>query len=106
MTTITVFKESGLIIGYHASGHSEYAASGEDIVCAAASIITQSTLLGLQEVAKVKITASKDDDKALLEVKLHEQNDQAQTILKTMELALKNLQEQYPKYVQVKEEAK
>ena len=49
MTTITVFYRGERIAGFRAKGHSGYAESGSDIVCAAVSAITQTACLGLME---------------------------------------------------------
>ena len=111
MTTITLFKQNGQITGFVATGHCEYAKRGEDIICAAASMITQSTILGIREVAGLGVMVKQDDQTAHLEATLPANPDpkkfqSAQIILKTMELALKNLQDQYPEYIKLKEEAK
>ena len=40
MTTITFFKHDGLYYGFTESGHAGYAEAGQDIVCAAVSVMT------------------------------------------------------------------
>ena len=42
------------IVGFVISGHSGYAARGQDIVCAGISAIVQTTILGLQEVLEIE----------------------------------------------------
>ena len=44
---VTFFRRAdGTLIGYRAQGHTGYAEAGQDIVCAAVSALTQSTLNG------------------------------------------------------------
>ena len=50
MITVDLFKnEQGLITGYKVSGHAGFAAAGEDIVCGAVSVLTQTPILGLEQ---------------------------------------------------------
>ena len=65
MTAIIVEKANGKILSVEASGHTGYAESGEDIVCAALSAIIQTAALGLTEVAKIA-SAKKSGTKRIL----------------------------------------
>jgi uncharacterized protein YsxB (DUF464 family) len=40
MTNVTFFKRGGVYYGFKATGHSDYAEAGQDIVCAAISAMT------------------------------------------------------------------
>ena len=62
MTAIIVEKANGKILSVEASGHTGYAESGEDIVCAALSAIIQTAALGLTEVAKIAATIDRNDE--------------------------------------------
>ena len=106
MTTVTIFRQNGLITGFKATGHAGDNDIGKDIVCASVSTLTQSAMLGIIEVAELKPKVTKDDKAGRLELCLTENNDKAQTILRNMELALENLREQYPKHIQIKGETK
>ena len=56
MITIRIFRDKHQnIVKYQISGHSGYAEIGSDIVCAAVSAVSQSSVLGLMEVLKLSI---------------------------------------------------
>ena len=55
----------GSIIGFAAQGHSGYAESGSDIVCAAVSALTQTCELGLEEVLHIVPEVTRDDESGL-----------------------------------------
>ena len=44
---------------FSVKGHADYAKGGTDVVCAAVSAVLQAAWLGLEEVAKVEITATR-----------------------------------------------
>ncbi len=106
-TTVTFFKRSdGALIGYRASGHSGYAAAGEDIVCAGVSALTQSTLNGLQNVLKAPVRSCIDARTASLEAELRseatmEQVDRAQLLLETLLQGLQAMERSYPHNVRI-----
>ena len=99
---------SASIVGFRASGHSGYAESGSDIVCAAASALLQTAAYGLREVAGLSIGIDLDEENADLTVVLERdlsQSDRqkADMILKTMRLGLEALEQQYPKNIIIAE---
>lgn len=55
MTKVLVERQSGHIVKVDANGHTQYAAGGEDIVCAALSAVIQTALLGLLRVAGIDV---------------------------------------------------
>ena len=106
-TTVTFFKRSdGALVGYRARGHTGFAAAGEDIVCAAISALTQTTLNGLQNVLKAPVAAEIDDQSALLEAKMtpeanEKQLEQAQILLETLLQGLQAIERSYPRNVRI-----
>ena len=106
-TTVTFVKRSdGALIGFSAIGHSGYAEAGSDIVCAAISALTQSTLNGLQNVLKAPVMFEIDDRRAFIEAKLtpeasEEQVQQAQLLLVTLLEGLQAIQRGYPRNVRI-----
>ena len=59
---VTFFRRAdGTLIGYRSQGHTGYAEAGQDIVCAAVSALTQSTLNGLRSVLKAPVMFDIDD---------------------------------------------
>ena len=102
-TTVTFWKRSdGALIGYTANGHSGYAEAGADIVCAAISALTQTTLNGLKHVLKAPVMFDQDDDGAFIEASLtpeasEAEIQQAQLLLVTLEQGLQAIQREYPR---------
>ena len=96
----------GKLTGYRAQGHADYAEAGSDIVCAAVSALTQSTLNGLRSVLKAPVMFEVDDQSAFVEVRLtpeatREQLEQAQLLLVTLLEGLQAIARDYPRNVRV-----
>ena len=106
-TTVTFLKRSdGALIGYSACGHSGYAEAGADIVCAAISALTQTTLNGLKNVLKAPVMFDQDDDGAFIEAKLTpeatpQQVQQAQLLLVTLQEGLQAIQREFPRNLRI-----
>ena len=106
-TTVTFVKRSdGALIGYSAIGHSGYAEAGADIVCAAISALTQTTLNGLANVLKAPVMFDQDDDGAFIEAILtpeatENQIQQAQLLLVTLLEGLQAIQRGYPRNLRI-----
>ena len=100
---VTFFRRpDGTLIGYRAQGHTGYAEAGQDIVCAAVSALTQSTLNGLRSVLKAPVMFDIDDQGATLEAELTpeatgEQVKQAQLLLVTLLEGLQAIERSYPR---------
>ena len=106
-TTVTFLKRSdGALLGYRANGHSGYAEAGADIVCAAISALTQTTLNGLKNVLKAPVMFDQDDDGAFIEAILtpeasEDQIWQAQLLLVTLLEGLQAIQREYPRNLRI-----
>ena len=106
-TTVTFLKRSdGALLGYGANGHSGYAEAGADIVCAAISALTQTTLNGLKNVLKAPVMFDQDDDGAFIEAILtpeasEDQIWQAQLLLVTLLEGLQAIQRGYPRNLRI-----
>lgn len=105
MTKVEIFRKNGNIIGYKASGHSGYSEQGSDIICSAISTSLQMTLIGIQEVLKLKVDFKIND--AFLDVDLKnislDKLTQTNILTETMAIFLKELTKQYPKYIRLVE---
>lgn len=111
MTKVEIFKDSeNNIIRYKVSGHSGYADKGEDIVCAAVSVLAQTVLISLVKVSDIKekdLDFYLNDEMGILDVNIPKSIDditkkEAQIILKTFEVGIKSIIESYPEYVTLK----
>ncbi len=105
MIIVSVNRSNGTIKGYSVRGHAGYRPPGEDIVCAAVSMLAQTTLLGLARFIREGLVYDVDDSGTLTcrlpdEMSKKEQL-QTQAIVETMVMGLKNLQENYRGYIRV-----
>ena len=105
--TVAFFRRSdGTLTGYRAQGHTGYAGAGSDIVCAAVSALTQSTLNGMKNVLKAPVIFDIDDSNALLEARLapeatEAQLERAQLLLQTLLEGLQAIERSYPRNVRI-----
>lgn len=82
-------------------GHAETAPYGEDIVCAAISVLSQTAVVGLQHyLSQEPMTKVQEGflHCTLPEDLTDKERERSQIILKTMELGLKALEPNYGKY--------
>ncbi|NLK44289.1 MAG: ribosomal-processing cysteine protease Prp [Tissierellia bacterium] len=94
---------------YTVEGHANFADYGKDIVCAAVSVLAQTTLLSLVEVCGLKEESLKyeiDDNRGFLNVELpidieNTVLDRTQIVLETFFLGIKSIIESYPEYVKL-----
>lgn len=108
MIHVKIFRnQKGYFNRYTISGHSGYDIKGQDIVCAAISVLAQTALMSLVEVCGVKEEEIKyfiDEEKGILDVILPKNmdksiKDKTQIVLKTLELGIKSVIAIYPKYI-------
>ena len=103
MITVTIHNN-----GFTAEGHADFASEGQDIVCSAVSVLTQTTLLGLaKHIPRLNyiVDATGYLNCVLPELKDATQRIKAKTLLSTMVLGLKDIEKNYPGYVKVIEPA-
>lgn len=105
MIIVSVIRSDGVIKGFIVKGHAGFKPHGEDIVCAAVAMLTQTALLGLGRYIKDGLSFSIDDSgvlKCALRGKLSDlEQIQAEAILETMLSGLKNLQKNYARHIRV-----
>lgn len=92
--------EGGLLVGYHISGHSGYAESGQDVICAFVSSAAYLTANTITEVMGVQAQAEAQDGDMLVMVG---KNDapRCRDALEGLKLHLLNTEEQYPEFINV-----
>ncbi len=104
MINVQVFRDRDYIVGFKVEGHANYAAFGKDLVCAAISVLAQTSLMALVEVCGIdesKLNYKIDDETGFLEVNLPRNLniktvEKSQIVLKTFELGVKSIIESYP----------
>lgn len=101
MTTVVFTKNSqGKYIGFSCEGHSGYAVTGYDIVCAGISILSQATMHGVQDIVQSRSISNVDNEKASMELLVVGAiDDRSEILIRTMAEMILMLMEQYPEYV-------
>lgn len=103
MINLTILKSNDAITTIQAKGHSGYAVAGQDIVCSAVSTIMQTTLNGLLEVVKADVDYQIDEQIPFLRISVNKQDRQAQILMQSAYLALKQIAGDYKNYIKIKE---
>lgn len=108
MIKVTVFKDNQMLINrFKVLGHADYEVHGEDIVCAAVSILSHTALKSLVDVCGLhedEISYRVDEETGFLDVKMNIKSEDlrvktTQVVFKTFIVGIKSLVESYPKYV-------
>ena len=95
------------IMAYAVSGHAETAPHGEDIVCAAVSVLTQTTILSMIHILGQQPVYSMNEGKLSCQVSVDlnaDERREATILLESMLLGLKNIQQQYPAIIVIVDE--
>ena len=106
MTKCEFFTEGDRITGFTVSGHSGYAESGSDIVCAAISAVVTMAEATINDVcgAKAKVRVKEEDARITLTLPTScDEEESVQAVLAGMLLYLCNLRDEYPDYIEVLE---
>jgi uncharacterized protein len=95
----------GQIRGFRIAGHAGMAEKGQDIVCAAVSVLTQSAVLGLNRHVGIEPTVNRQDGYLTCQLAEREiiQMESVQAIFETMAIGLREIAEQFPNYVRIEE---
>lgn len=103
MTSVTFKKKDEYLISFKIKGHAGFDEEGEDIVCSAISMISQTTLIGILEVLKIDVEYCIEDGflNLSLEKKSMDEIEESQVLLQTMLLGLKNIEITYGDYINV-----
>ena len=100
MTTLTLFESEQTLIGFCCEGHSGYAESGEDIVCAAISSLTQFCISYLEKFS-IAHSADISERDARIECRLTEPNETFSKLLEVLCDSVRDLQQEYPKFIRL-----
>ncbi len=98
-------KNKGLV-GFEISGHAGFANIGEDIVCAAVSILATTTVNSLEVQLNHPPSYEVDEKVGYLKCCLPlnltgDDYNKAQVILKTLEIGLLSIEQEYQDYIKV-----
>lgn len=99
MTKVTFYFDENVPYGFLISGHSGFAESGEDIVCASISSVSFMVANTITEILKVNAKIDVNDGRMKLIVN-KEQRHITKDILLGLKLHLESLAEQYPEFLE------
>ncbi len=105
MTTVIFRKtKNGIYKGLECRGHAGYARHGEDIVCAALSVLVINTLNSLEELCNIQLSPETDEDRGLIRCSFPDFSDErALVLLDSLVLGCTGIQKEYGrKYCKVK----
>lgn len=107
MIEVTISRDKSQdITGFKVSGHALFDKAGNDIICAAVSMLTINTLNAIEEFLPDELMAVNIDRKqGCIEAKLHEKpTEKSELLLRTFHLGMVSIEEQYGrKFVKVTE---
>lgn len=93
------------MIGYEIKGHSGFAEAGQDIVCAAVSVLAQTGANALEKLAGIEPRIQMEDGylQVMLPENLQEsERERVKMILDTVLLGLEDVVDAYPRYVKLR----
>lgn len=99
MIVVQVRRVEGRPAGFTVTGHAGYAPRGSDIVCAAVSALTDTTVLGLERLAGAKALVKAEEGNLscdLPEGLSPAARERAELLLETMLLGLSEITRAYP----------
>ena len=106
MTKVVFYKRGEDFVRIESVGHTGYAQSGEDIVCAALSALTQGALLGIRKVVGVHPSYERNEAKGILTFALPKDMSDAErhdckVIMDTLYNSVTDIAEGYSEYIEV-----
>ena len=101
MINVVIYKKGEELLGFAVTGHSMSKESGKDVVCAAVSSAVQMTVNAVAEIAKSKYSLKCSEKIPLVELVLECKNELAEAFLKSFEIQILLLYEDYRQYMTV-----
>ena len=102
MTKVTILQNSkNECVGFDVFGHAGYAEEGEDIVCAAISILVINTMNAIERFTDVNFTQDVDEEGCMIQFRIEKPTKETTLLLETMILGLQTLEdnEDYEDYM-------
>jgi len=105
LVKVEFVRRKSKIVSFKIKGHAEPKEKqlDVDLICNSISVISQTTVIGIEEVLKIKVKYVIDD--GFLNLNLEDQTikdiERCQVLLETMILGLKSIEITYGKYIKV-----
>ncbi|HCM89309.1 MULTISPECIES: ribosomal-processing cysteine protease Prp [Vagococcus] len=98
-------KEADRIVSFEMSGHADFAESGSDIVCAAASVLAMNVVNSIEELAGYQPIVDIDDGYLFVEI-LSDLSDKqieiTDILMNSLYIGLRDIEKEYNIYIRVK----
>lgn len=107
MIRVRIKRKAGHVVGLTVSGHAGRAPSGEDLVCAAVSVLAQTYFFSLQRLLNLKMDANVDDGflSFALPGNISPETQKKATLLaESMLVGFDEVNSSYPGFIEVSEE--
>ena len=96
MITITIYQNHEDVTGFRCIGHSGYAESGSDIICAGVSALVINTINSIDALTVSTFRLDTEEESGLIDFAFEEAADHdAQHLVESMILGLKGIQNDY-----------
>lgn len=100
MTKIEVYRQGKIPCGLKVQGHTGYAHSDSDIVCAAVSVLVQTLEIGLNDVAGLQVEKKVNPAAVLIELRWNiKDSEEVRVLAEAIFRALKEIARSYGNYV-------
>lgn len=94
--------DEGLVTSFRMSGHADYGEYGKDLVCAGASAVVFGSVNAILNMAEAEPEIDMDEDDGLFNfTAASPDDDKLQTILETMIISLKTIEEEYGEHIKI-----
>ena len=102
MTKVTIYKnQTEECVGFRMFGHAGYAEAGEDIVCAAISVLTINTMNAIEVFTNTVTASDVDEEEGYIDYRVLKPTKETTLLLETMVLGLQAMadDEDYTDYI-------
>jgi len=103
MTRVTFLTDdAGVERGFEADSHSGFAEKGKDIVCAAVSILTFTTINSIEGLTDDHPEVTVDEEQCVIRCLFPEEpGEKSRLLLKSYEIGIKSITEEYDRHVKM-----
>ncbi len=89
-------------MGFRTEGHAGYAEDGFDIVCAAVSVLAINTTNAIEKYTKDSFSRLSNEEDGIIDFQLKKPpSKEANLLLKSMHLGLRDMEKEYKKYIKI-----
>ena len=106
MLSVTVYRNpEGTVQGIQFSGHAEYREAGEDIVCAAVSVLAENAVNSIEKFTEDTFEyCAVNEEEGFLSFRLKSISADSKLILDSLLLGLQGIEESYGDHIQIQYE--